>query len=414
MPDSLRFGINVVIILVGLVGIGWLLWWLLKNSTDPAALLFRWAITLGVLIGGYFFIDHIIGRDGGPLEKIIGVFAGMFFGLIIAGLWIPAIVDKVSGAFGSLYTGGGEPPTPQPFYSVAETRCKQGRFKEAIYAIQGELEKFPDDVKGHVMLASIQAEKLDDLPAAQVTIERFCQKPGHPPPHIAYALNALADWQLKVHDREAAQAALEKIVALLPDTEQANMAAQRIAHLASKETLLASHEHRPIHLQAGVRDLGLRDNTAELLRPDQDPAEQARQLAEHLTQHPLDNEARERLAVIYSEHYQRLDLAAEQFVQLVTTMNQTGRDVARWLNLLADLQLKHGADYDSIRATLERVVDLFPELAAAQLARQRIELLRLELKGKEKSQVVKLGSYEKDLGLKIPRPPNPGAGTPSV
>ena len=95
--------------------------------------------------------------------------------------------------FGSLYTGGGEPAEPQPFYSIAETRCKQGRFKEAIYAIQGELAKFPDDVTGHVMLASIQAEKLNDLPAAQLTIERFCERPNPAPPHITYALNALAD-----------------------------------------------------------------------------------------------------------------------------------------------------------------------------------------------------------------------------
>ena len=137
------------------------------------------------------------------------------------------------------------------------------------------------------------------------------------------------------------------------------------------------------------------------------PAEVAGQLAKHLEQHPLDNEAREKLAMIYADHYQRLDLAADQLEQLITAPNQPGREVARWLNVLADLQLKHGADYDTIRQTLQRVIDLFPELAAAQLAQQRIELLRLELKGKEKSQVVKLGSYEKDIGLK--RPPRPSA-----
>jgi outer membrane protein assembly factor BamD (BamD/ComL family) len=129
-------------------------------------------------------------------------------------------------------------------------------------------------------------------------------------------------------------------------------------------------------------------------------------LVKHLEQHPLDNEVREKLAMIYAEHYQRLDLAADQFEQLITDPAQPGREVARWLNVLADLQLKHGADYDTIRQTLQRVIDLFPELAAAQLAQQRIELLRLELKGKEKSQVVKLGSYEKDLGLKGSRRPN--------
>ena len=95
-------------------------------------------------------------------------------------------------------------------------------------------------------------------------------------------------------------------------------------------------------------------------------------------------------------------MAIDQLEQLVAAPNQPGKEVARWLNVMADLQIKHGADYDTIRATLQRVIDRSPELAAAQLAQQRIELLRLELKGKEKSQVVKLGSYEKDIGLKSP------------
>jgi hypothetical protein len=140
-----------------------------------------------------------------------------------------------------------------------------------------------------------------------------------------------------------------------------------------------------------------------LLKPDQDPEEIARQLVEHLEQHPMDNERREKLALIYAEHYQRIDLAADQIEQLVAAPNQPGKEVARWLNVLADLQLKHGADYDTIRGTLQRVIDMFPEVAAARLAQQRIELLRLELKGKEKGQVVKLGAYEKDIGLRSRR-----------
>ena len=96
-------------------------------------------------------------------------------------------------------------------------------------------------------------------------------------------------------------------------------------------------------------------------------------------------------------------MAIEQLEQLVAAPNQPGKEVARWLNVMADIQLRNGADYDTIHATLQRVIDRFPELAAAQMAQQRIDLLRLELKGKEKSQVVKLGSYEKDIGLKGPR-----------
>jgi outer membrane protein assembly factor BamD (BamD/ComL family) len=328
----------------------------------------------------------------------------MFLGLILAFLWAPPTVDVVSNWIGSIFTGGSTPPPPQPYYSIAETKRKQYKFQEAIYEVQKQLDKFPTDVTGQMMLASIQGENLDNLPAAQITIERLCQQPGHTPPQIANAWNALADWYLKLQDTESAHAALEHIIARYPDTEQAQMAAQRIAHLASKETLLAAHEHKPIELRQGVRDLGLMKDSSALGKVEQDPAEVAGQLVKHLEQHPLDNEVREKLAMIYAEHYQRLDLAADQFEQLISDPNQPGREVARWLNTLADLQIKHGADYDAIRQTLQRVIDLFPDLAAAQLAQQRIELLRLELKGKEKSQVVKLGSYEKDLGLKGSRP----------
>jgi len=404
MELRLRVAFGMFVLLVFICLVGWILWRLLKNSYDPSRLLFRWIATLVILIGGYFFIDWIIGPQGGPTEKIVGLMAALVLGLVLAVFWVPPIVDMVSNWFGSLFTGGNAPPPPQPFYSVAETKRKQHKFREAIYEIQRQLEKFPTDVTGQMMLASIQAENLDDLPAAQVTIERLCQQPGHTPPQIANAWNALADWHLKLQDIEAARAALEQIIARFPDTEQGQLAAQRIAHLASKETLLAAHEHKPIHLGHGAEDIGLMKETSSLARAEQDPADVAGRLVKHLEQHPLDNEAREKLAMIYAEHYQRLDLAADQLDQLINAPGQSGREVARWLNVLADLQLKHGADYDTIRETLQRVIDLFPELAAAQLAQQRIELLRLELKGKEQGQVVKLGSYEKDLGLKGPRP----------
>jgi hypothetical protein len=34
--------------------------------------------------------------------------------------------------------------------------------------------------------------------------------------------------------------------------------------------------------------------------------------------------------------------------------------VAHWLNLLADLQIRGGADYDTVRPTLEKIIEHFP------------------------------------------------------
>ena len=192
-------------------------------------------------------------------------------------------------------------------------------------------------------------------------------------------------------------------MALLPETEFSNNASQRIAHLASKETLLASHEVRAIHLKEGVRDLGLRaPGAASIVPKGQSPEEVAQQLVAHLQEHPLDNEARERLAVLYAEHYQRPDMAIQQLEELITAPNQPGKEVARWLNTVADLQLRSGADYDTILATLHRVVEQFAGSAPAEIALQRIEHLRLELKGRQTTQVIKMGTYEKDVGLKHP------------
>lgn len=403
MEIMLRVAWGVFVLLAGIACVVWILWRLLKNSYDPVALAFRWVFTVVLIGGGFAFLNWLVGPDASAGEKIAGVLAGAVFGLMFAVLWVPALMDKVSEIIGSLFTGGSEPPKPEPFYSVAIGRRKQGKFKESLYEIQQQLERFPTDVTGQMMLADIQADDLKDIPAAQLTIERLCAQPGHSAPQIANAFNALADWHLKVQDVDAARAALEQIPVRLPDTDQARSAAQRIAHLASKETLLAAHEHRPVVMRAGIKDIGLLKDPMAALRPEADPAEVAGQLVKHLEQHPADNEAREKLAVIYAEHYQRPDLALDQLEQLVAAPNQPGKEVARWLNLMADLQIKHGADYDTIHATLQRVIDRFPELAAAQMAQQRIELLRLELKGKEKSQVVKLGSYEKDIGLKGPR-----------
>jgi len=402
MEMSLRIAWGVFVLLAVATVVAWIIWRLLKNSTDPAALLFRWVMSAVILGGGFYFIKWMMGPNPAAQEQIAAVLAGAVIGLIFAILWLPAIIEKVSETIGTLFTGGSEPPPPEPFYSPAIAMRKQGKFREATYEVQQQLARFPNDVTGQMMMAEIQAADLNDLPAAQLTIERLCHQAGHSAPQIANAFNALADWHLKALNPDAARITLEKIIARLPGTEQALLAEQRISHLASKEALQAAHEHRPIELRAGIKDIGLMKDPPKVLRAELSPVEEAAELVNKLELHPTDNDAREKLAMIYAEHYQRLDLALDQLEQLVSAPKQSGKEVARWLNVMADLQLKLGADYDTIRATLQRVIDLFPELAAAQLAQQRIELLRLELKGKEKSQVVKLGSYEKDIGLKNP------------
>ena len=103
-----------------------------------------------------------------------------------------------------------------------------------------------------------------------------------------------------------------------------------------------------------------------------------------------------------------MDLAADQLEQLIAHPHQPARQIIHWLNLLADWQIRFGEDATAARQTLERIVAQFPDHAAAEMARTRMRTLNLELRGKQKSQVVKLGTYEQNLGLRQGwLPPNP-------
>src|SRR5205814_4554004 len=120
----------------------------------------------------------------------------------------------------------------------------------------------------------------------------------------------------------------------------------------------------------------------------EDPAAQAADYVKHLEQYPEDSEVREKLALIYAEHYQRLDLATDQLEQLIQQPNQPAKQQAHWLNLLASLHVKHGSDYELARAALQRIIDFNAGSAVASLAEQRLAHLKLDLKGREEGTAI--------------------------
>ena len=315
--------------------------------------------------------------------------------------WAPHLGAWLAKPLTSMFDGGETELEPQPLYSAAISKRKAGKYREALFAVQQELEKFPNDLTGQMMIAEIQAEDMKDLAGAKVAIDRICNQQVHPPNIIAYALNTLADWQLKYHqDPDAARETLERVQQMLPSTEYANLAAQRIAHLGGVEMHLAAHEPRTIHMNLGEKDVGLLGDTSHLKHKETDPAALAASYVQQLTKHPLDNEVREKLALLYAEHYRRPDLAAMELEQMVQQPHQPAGKVARWLNLLADLHVRFGQNEEGARTALNRIIDLYPNLSHAQVAEQRLGRLKLELKGQQKNEAVKLGEYEQDLGLK--------------
>lgn len=386
-----------LVILVAVLLVVWFVIRTVRGAEDPMRRLFHWILTLPTVILMFAAI---------PMFGVVGPFVIVFCGVVLSILWTPSIATWAVRPITGLFDGGSEPPEPKPAYSAAVARAKQGKYLEAIVEIRAQLDRFPTDFEGHFLLARIQAEDLKDLPGAEATIAHLCSQPGHPPGQVVSAWFAIADWHLRINrDVDSARAALERIQALYPDSEYSNAAAQRLAHLGTKEDLEATVEPRRFAVPEGIRDLGLRKARAEMVAPGKTPEQQAAEYVNHLIEHPLDTEAREQLALIYANHYQRVDLATAELEQLIATPHQPHRLVVHWLNTLADVQVRCGAAYETVKETLERIISLDPGLAAADQARRRIDLLKLEMKAKGESTAVKLGVYEQNLGLKgrLPR-----------
>src|SRR5262245_25498254 len=386
-------GLSAMVLL--LAAVGWILLMWLKRSEDPARLVFKWILT--VVIAAIIVGTAV--SAAGPLGKFLAVAVGAICGLILAVIWVPNIINAVASPFMNLYLGGSEGPEPQPFYSIAQAKRKQGKYSEAAAEIQKQLAKFPGDFRGMLMLAEIQAENLDDLSGAQLTVERLLAETERPVADAALALNRLADWHLKFgQDPDSARSALERIVELFPGSEQAYLATQRVAHLSSTGCLAAKKEPHRITLGQYQDNIGLLQEPAAVRAPDEDPAAMAARLVHRLQEQPHDDEAREKLALIYADHYQRLDLAVNQLEELISQPNAPARQVAHWLNRLADLRIKHGGDEMGARDALLRIINLYPRSAAAETAKIRISHLPLELRANQKSQVMPLGSSESNIG----------------
>jgi len=396
---------GIVLLVIAIVAVGWFVVFTIRKAEDPARMLFKWLATVPVLWLLFFKAAPMVAQGGYG-----GAFGGVPFtavcGLLLAIIWRRDLAELIANPFASLYNGGNIPPEPRPLYSIAQAKQKQGHYLEAVAEIRKQLERFPTDFEGHMFLAQIQAEDLKDMDGAELTIQRLVTQPGHAPRNIAFALYSLADWYLKIGpDREAARRALEQLIALLPETEFALTAAHRIAHLGDSENPIVPHDKKYFVTQ-GPKNLGLARAQTPIEPVEKEPGQMAAEYVKHLEKHPMDTEAREKLAVIYADHYARSDLATDQLEQMIQFPNQPARLVVRWLNQLADFQIRAGADYDTVKQTLERIIELDPNLAAAETARKRIGLLKLELKAKQKNEAVKLGTYEQNIGLKRAGPPH--------
>ncbi len=379
--------------LIAVALIGWGLFSMIKRSESPAKVLLKLGFTIPFVCGCLWLASRM---------GIWGPFLIVFMAVVMSYMWTPAISGWLVSPLTNLFDGGHEPPERKPFYSIAMTKRNRGKPSEAVAEIRRQLTSFPNDFEGVMLLARIQAQDLGDLSGAELTLSHFCDWPGAPMPQVAAAYTQMADWHLKLGaDAEAAREALRKIIARFPDTEAALQAEQRIAHLSEAEKmLLAQHDRTSVAVPTGRQNIGLLDSTDFMKPQEVEPGKLAAAHVKHLEAHPHDTEVREKLAIIYARDFKRLDLATMELAQLINEPKHTPKQVAQWLNLLANLQVELGADMATVRGTLEKIVQRFDKLPVADLARRRLGRLENEFKGLRGAPSVKLGTYEQNIGLK--------------
>ena len=397
MSHTITLVVNVSLSLLGLGFLVWLSVRTLKRSGDPMKLVFKWAVTIPFVAVCLFYGARI-----GPF----GPFLIVLMAIVMSFMWTPHISELLFSPLTNLFDGGHEPPERKPYYSIALTKHNRGKPHEAVVEIRKQLAMFPNDFEGVMLLARIQAEDLADLAGAENTLNHFCDWPEAPMKQVAAGLTQLADWHMKMAaDVEAARTALQKIVTRFPGTEISLQAEQRIAHLVETEKMiLARHDRQDLAVPEGVKNVGLLDST-DFLKPQEiDPGKLAAAHVKHLEAHPHDTEVREKLAAIYANDFKRLDLATMELAQLINEPMHKPKQVAHWLNLLANYQIELGADVATVRETLEKIVERFPNLPVADLAQRRLARLNNEFKGRQQSSNIKLGVYEQNVGLKYGKP----------
>lgn len=381
----------------------WWIWRTLKQAEDPGRVLFKWILTVvifGVLIG----LAASLGRNALVLPGIAAM-----FGVVLGILWAPHLGASLAKVFTGFYDGGSQEVEERPFYAIARAKQKRGHYLEAIAEVRKQIARFPEDYEGWMIMAEIQGNDLKDNEAAQECIAEILRHESHTPKNVAFALNRAADWHLSLGaDREGAQHCLEEIVRRFPGSELAHSAEQRIAHLTSDQMLAEQRERPRIVVKHYEEKLGLQGEVADPRPPAEDPGTVAARLVQRLSDFPADVEAREELAKVYADHYQRMDLAGDQIEQLVSTAGAGQKEVARWLNMLADFHVRVDQDKGAAAEALRRVIELYPGSAVAAKAETRMAYLDTEMLKNKKSQALKLGSADERMGLKEGWPNRPG------
>ena len=178
-------------------------WRTRRGGEDASPLPFKLAASVVLIHGTVVFLWSLqgLGERGGIVgqfgEATLTVGSAVTCALLLAIIWGSDLGALPAKLLGSFYDGGSRQVPRQPAYSIAEARCKRGRYEDAMVEIRRQLAEFPGDLKGTLLLAEIQAGHLHDLASAVATLEALIQNPAQAPGDVAVALNRLADLHLR-------------------------------------------------------------------------------------------------------------------------------------------------------------------------------------------------------------------------
>ncbi len=398
------------LILIGGVAFAVLIYLIRKQlrnpQNDPVKVIGLWVLSIVVFFGLAY--SAIAAQEGFALifVLLVAVPVAVLLGLA----WTPTIANTLASPLTTAFSGDDTEAYEGPAYGQALAKRKRGQYEGAVEAVEIQLEQYPGDFDGLMLKATIQAENLDDLPAAVATIQETLDDPEKVRFNLPVALNKMADWQLGIAgDATAAKRTLEQIREALPGTQAAQFASQRIASLdASEESEAVAEDFNESYRNLAEESASKDDFKGPLEIPKavevdalQTDEAKLQTCLRRVALHPDSINNREELAALYLGHLRQPTLAIQQYEHLLTLPGTTIHQKTAWLNKVADIQIKSGETYEAIRATLKLIVSLDPNAAPAARAEQRIAYLRIEIRGaNKKTNKLQLGSYDEDVGLK--------------
>ena len=119
-----------------------------------------------VVVAGICY-SAVAAREGLPLLFVL--FVSLPIAVVVGIAWTPTLANMLSSPLTTALSGSASEAKKSPAYGQALAKRKRGQFAEAVSAVDAQLERYPGDFEGHMLKATIQAENLNDLPAAAVT-----------------------------------------------------------------------------------------------------------------------------------------------------------------------------------------------------------------------------------------------------